>query len=759
METTKPKALVLCAGIGLVSQALKETGFDVVGAVDYAEIPEQSYTANFPHTPFWRESLRAMSAKKLCYRFNIKKGKLDIIQISTPCTGYSPTGEFEPTDTDNELLFVALFLALQLLPKVILFENVPGMTYSKMKVTFGFIAGFFKKLEEHYHVSMIILNSEDFGDPQSRDRVFIQCVRKDIGEAMWPLPLPKSEHKTIGDVLPGVNYLVNVNYGERRYQSNQAAPTVTGHAAILLGYDGYERKAKAEDLAPLMGLKPDFKLIGNEAEKLLGVGNGVPVGMMSAILRTVKHDVLGYESHTPINHKSIPDKLIGVTGYTLYKGPSRINGEEIIAVLIADSSNEKTGNMAQLYILPYKESPIDAVTTGADEAVCGGCALRHFKGGGCYVPPSKAPYTIWKTYQRGEYPLIDLKFYFLFEKWPVRFGAYGDPFAIPTEILIKLKAAASNITCYTHQWQRPEAVALKEFSMASVESEEQQHAAQADGWRTYRIVTNSEQPNQNEIECPHYTRGIQCVSCNLCSGNAVKAKNITVRAHGFKKKKVKVATEREQGESKEIVGASTVFASDSRRIISAQQLRQQSFVTLQLPYRWREFIGKPSHNFNCVIHGLAGHGKSSLAMMLADDLTKFGEVVYISGEEGFNKTMQDKLKRYCKKDSAIDVADLRSYEEIVDNISPGKYRFIFIDSLDAMNIGPEQMRALREHFVDTAFVTVSQNTKLGVIRGSYELVHDADIAIRVHDGVAVTEKNRFKEKDLKFVVFETSGNV
>lgn len=70
-----------------------------------------------------------------------------------------------------------------------------------------------------------------------------------------------------------------------------------------------------------------------------------------------------------------------------------------------------------------------------------------------------------------------------------------------------------------------------------------------------------------------------------------------------------------------------------------------------------------------------------------------------------------------------------------------------------MKIDADKMKKLREHYKKSALITMSQSTKDGKMRGSCEIVHDSDMAVRVENGVANTTKNRFKEKDMKLKVF------
>lgn len=61
----------------------------------------------------------------------------------------------------------------------------------------------------------------------------------------------------------------------------------------------------------------------------------------------------------------------------IYRGPSAYDpAVQILAVLVTDSSNRKTGRMAQVFILRADTAPHTAQRLGLDEAVCGRCPLR-----------------------------------------------------------------------------------------------------------------------------------------------------------------------------------------------------------------------------------------------------------------------------------------------------------------------------------------------------------------------------------------------
>jgi len=71
-----------------------------------------------------------------------------------------------------------------------------------------------------------------------------------------------------------------------------------------------------------------------------------------------------------------------------------------------------------------------------------------------------------------------------------------------------------------------------------------------------------------------------------------------------------------------------------------------------------------------------------------------------------------------------------------------------------MGIDPELMKAIKNKYKQSGIIAICQSTKDGKIRGSYQIVHDSDIAVKVMNGIACTTKNRFEEKGREFSVFE-----
>jgi hypothetical protein len=216
-------------------------------------------------------------------------------------------------------------------------------------------------------------------------------------------------------------------------------------------------------------------------------------------------------------------------GYVVYEGPSAINGKPIVAILTLKSNNVKTGNMAQLWIMARDTAPHIAKKQGNDDAVCGDCPIKKE----CYVLTFQGPLSVWNAYQRGTYEAIDWSASpeYDFYELSIRFGAYGDPAALPLWLIESIASNCKDFTGYTHQWNKPKFNFLNNYFMASVESVGQHIAAQSFGFRTFRIKSQNMPIGDSEFECPADTRGLQCIDCMLCNGSK-QANNVVINAHG-----------------------------------------------------------------------------------------------------------------------------------------------------------------------------------------------------------------------------------
>lgn len=223
------------------------------------------------------------------------------------------------------------------------------------------------------------------------------------------------------------------------------------------------------------------------------------------------------------------------TGYVLWQGPSPVDGGPVVAIATMHSSNTKTGDMVQTWILRPDMSPVEAVKTGEDETICGGCPHRgngvNGKGRTCYVNVGQGPRAVWAAYRAGKYPSVSqTDMPSIGRNRAVRLGAYGDPAMVPPGVWKSLISLSRGHTGYTHQWNTPHGRLLKDICMASVDTPAQAMAAQDDGWRTFRVRSSVGTPLSNEVVCPASDEGghkTTCDRCLLCRGADPRRPNMT----------------------------------------------------------------------------------------------------------------------------------------------------------------------------------------------------------------------------------------
>lgn len=217
------------------------------------------------------------------------------------------------------------------------------------------------------------------------------------------------------------------------------------------------------------------------------------------------------------------------TGYVIYRGPSLINGKPIVVIAITKSSNKKTGNMVQTYILPDNNmTPVYNAKALEDEAVCGDCKHRRGKGGSCYVNLGQGVTAVTKSYWEGKYPFSLTHAMMDSAGRTVRLGTYGDPAAVPTIIWESMLRQSIGWTGYTHQWNKSSTdPLLMKYCMASVDNDEEFRQAQSMGYRTFRVRLANQPLLAKEFMCPASEEAGKrklCTECRACDGGIDTAK-------------------------------------------------------------------------------------------------------------------------------------------------------------------------------------------------------------------------------------------
>tara|TARA_B110000008_G_C16958302_1_gene559094 strand:- start:2 stop:1657 length:1656 start_codon:yes stop_codon:yes gene_type:complete len=165
------KVLDLFSGAGGFSLGFELCGFNIDTHVEIDSYASKTLEKNFKNSRIITDDIRFIDPKDIA-----DEDKFDLIIGGPPCQGFSVAGssQFNIEDDRNELVFWYLKYVQVLKPKIAIIENVPNVLTKRSKDGLSFL-DLIKKigLEMGYEVSFKILNSKNFGVPQSRRRAFI----------------------------------------------------------------------------------------------------------------------------------------------------------------------------------------------------------------------------------------------------------------------------------------------------------------------------------------------------------------------------------------------------------------------------------------------------------------------------------------------------------------------------------------------------------------------------------------------------------
>ena len=213
------------AGGGGSSTGYRLAGGKVIAINEFVEEAIKTYSMNFPDTKIVPGDIKKITGTDLLKEANLKPGELDILDGSPPCSAFSIAGKREKgwkgavqkigssINMDDEILELNegevivndgiksysdgktveaiedLFLeyiriAKEIQPKVIIAENVKGITMGEAKKKLAEFQNEFENISPGYIVTYHVLNAANYGVPQARERLFFVCIRNDVAEAV-----------------------------------------------------------------------------------------------------------------------------------------------------------------------------------------------------------------------------------------------------------------------------------------------------------------------------------------------------------------------------------------------------------------------------------------------------------------------------------------------------------------------------------------------------------------------------------------------
>lgn len=197
------KALSLFANVGIAETYLSDVGVDVIIANELVEDRVNFYKHLHPNVNMIQGDITSSEIFNLIKQTSMANG-IDFLLATPPCQGMSCAGRKDPLDPRNFLIFYAIEMAKALTPKFILFENVTMQQHTKINLN-----GKSVSIPEYVESELggiysfnnnRIVNSMDYGVPQSRQRYIYLMVRKDQS-VKWEFPEKEENIITLRDAI------------------------------------------------------------------------------------------------------------------------------------------------------------------------------------------------------------------------------------------------------------------------------------------------------------------------------------------------------------------------------------------------------------------------------------------------------------------------------------------------------------------------------------------------------------------------------
>lgn len=323
MNTIK-KGISFFSGCGGSSLGYNLAGVKILYANEFIPKAYETYKLNFPNTYVDTRDIRTINSQEILDIIKLKKGELDFLDGSPPCASFSMAGKrnkswgkvkkySDSKQRTDDLFYEYIRMVKEIEPKIFIAENVAGLIQGKAKGYFNLFLNEFKKL--NYNVKASLLDASYLEVPQSRKRVFVIGVRKDLKkQPSFPkkkkqmivkpvydknYPIEPEALKLSPSYLP---YLRNLKMGEqpqktffnlKRNHLYKPSFTITATygqgACVMHPYE--DRHMSIAELKDICSFPQSFKLIGSYKEKAERLGRSVPPNMMKNIVLNLKKEI------------------------------------------------------------------------------------------------------------------------------------------------------------------------------------------------------------------------------------------------------------------------------------------------------------------------------------------------------------------------------------------------------------------------------------------------------------------------------------
>lgn len=329
----KMTIISLFSGAGGLDLGFGKAGFTTVMANEYDKKICPTYRANFPSVNLIEGDIRSIPSEAF------PKNVTGIIG-GPPCQSWSEGGALRGIeDARGQLFYEYIRILKDVQPRFFVAENVSGMLAGRHAEA---VKEFMRLFDSAgYDVNLKMLNANDYGVAEDRERVFYVGFRKDLGvnnfeypkalnekpvlrDVIWDLKdnaIPARENnRTNGDkcLVPNHEYYIGgfspifmsrnrvrswdepgftVQASGRQCQLHPQAPKMVkkgdNKQEFVKGKEHLYRRMSVREVARIQSFPDNFRIIYDEVNygyKM--IGNAVPVELAFHVAMQIKHTII-----------------------------------------------------------------------------------------------------------------------------------------------------------------------------------------------------------------------------------------------------------------------------------------------------------------------------------------------------------------------------------------------------------------------------------------------------------------------------------
>lgn len=285
-------------GFDFLGKTYKKTGFRIIWANDINAAACKTYRHNLGNHIIEEDINTAISSIP---------NEASVIIGGFPCQDISVNGKMLGINGKRSCLYIYIVEAVRKVqPKVFVAENVGGLLLKKNSESFKKIMEDFKALG--YNVNCHLYHAEDYGIPQTRERVFIIGTQKELPDFIPPVPTTKQAPVTVKAAIGDLEHMpedkafshiwskanISGEQGNRRMIANRPGYTIRAecHGNIQFHYS-LQRRISMREAARIQSFPDTFTFVCGLRDTERQIGNAVPPVLGWHIANSVKKVIQG----------------------------------------------------------------------------------------------------------------------------------------------------------------------------------------------------------------------------------------------------------------------------------------------------------------------------------------------------------------------------------------------------------------------------------------------------------------------------------